>query len=405
MIPRFDARSYEHSDYPTARNFIGGEWVDPTGSHVEPIINPRDGRAMSDVRFSTAGDVAKAVAAATAAQKDWGTWPLRERALVMYKARDLMMRDVEELSWLLSHENGKLYDEAKAEVLKGIECVEFGCSLPNLAAGNQLEVSRGVNCELRYEPLGVVAGVVPFNFPFMVPLWMLPQALVGGNAFLLKPSEQVPLCSLKLASIFGEAGLPPGILNLVQGGREVVEALCDHEGISALAFVGSTRVAKIVYGRAAATGKRALCLGGAKNHLIVVPDADLEVASQNIVASFTGCSGQRCMAASVLVAVGDGCARSSSRRSSVTSRSSTSGCWLFPEFAHAAPIYRQRGASSGIGWRCRAAQRAHRPIFAPLAKKYGCYIQTGSFLEVRSPIMARCRCSMRPCSIGPAWCD
>jgi malonate-semialdehyde dehydrogenase (acetylating)/methylmalonate-semialdehyde dehydrogenase len=224
---------------------------------------------------------------------------------VFYKAREIMLRDLEELTWLCSHENGKIYSEAKAEVLKGIECVEYGCSLPNLASAAKLEVSRGVTCEVVYESLGVVAGVTPFNFPFMVPLWMMPQALVAGNAFILKASEQVPLSALKLAAIFKEAGLPDGVLNLVQGGREAVEALCDHPGIQALSFVGSTRVAKIVYGRAAATGKRVLCLGGAKNHLIVVPDADVELTADNVLASFTGCAGQRCMAASVLVAVGE----------------------------------------------------------------------------------------------------
>jgi malonate-semialdehyde dehydrogenase (acetylating)/methylmalonate-semialdehyde dehydrogenase len=156
-----------------------------------------------------------------------------------------------------------------------------------------------------YEPVGIVAGVTPFNFPLMVPLWMLPQALVGGNAFILKPSEQVPLSCIRLAEMLKEAGLPDGIFNIINGGQEAVEALCDNEDIGALAFVGSTRVAKIVYGRAAQTGKRVLCLGGAKNHLIVVPDADLELTAQNVTASYTGCAGQRCMAASVMVAVGE----------------------------------------------------------------------------------------------------
>lgn len=305
MIPKFEASSYELTPYVDARNLIGGEWIEPRGDRVLEVDNPRHGEPMAKVRMSTAADVDAAVTAARAALEDWKQWPLRERAHVMYRARELMAREVDELSWLLSHENGKIFAEAKAEVEKGIECVEFGCSLPNLAAGNQLEVSRGVSCEVVYAPLGVVAGVVPFNFPFMVPLWMLPQALVGGNAFVLKPSEQVPLCSLRLAQIFEDAGLPKGILNLVQGGQQTVEALCDHPGIEALAFVGSTQVAKLVYGRAAASGKRTLCLGGAKNHLIVVPDADVELTADNVVASYTGCAGQRCMAASVLVAVGD----------------------------------------------------------------------------------------------------
>lgn len=304
-LPRFAATSYDFTEYVPARNWIGGNWreaVGPTAS--QPVPNPRWGRAMSSVPLSGAADVDAAVAAARAALPAWRDLPIRDRAQILYRTREILLRDLVELSWLVSHENGKIYSEAEAEVLKAVECLEFGCSLPNLAAGGGLEVSRGVTCEATYEPLGVVAGVVPFNFPLMVPMWMLPQALAGGNAFILKPSERVPLSTMRLAEIFAEAGLPAGIFSLVQGGREVVEALCDHPGIEALGFVGSTRVARTVYARACAAGKRALCLGGAKNHLILVPDADPDVAVENIVASFTGCAGQRCMAASVLLAVG-----------------------------------------------------------------------------------------------------
>ncbi|MCO4744680.1 MAG: CoA-acylating methylmalonate-semialdehyde dehydrogenase [Proteobacteria bacterium] len=302
---RFSATSYDFTEYVRNDNYINGEWVDAPGRERIDVINPRYGKAMSTVPMCGYEEVDAAVKAAEAAQPAWANQPIRERAYVFYKLRELMHRDVEELTWLVSHENGKTYGESKAEVLKAIECVEYGCSLPNLAAGTQLDVSRGVNCQVVYEAVGVVAGVTPFNFPIMVPLWMIPQALVGGNAFILKPSEQVPLSMIRLAELFAEAGLPNGIFNIVNGGREVVEALCDHPGIDAFAFVGSTRVAKLVYGRAATSGKRALALGGAKNHLIVVPDADLEVTADNVVASFTGCCGQRCMAASVLVAVGD----------------------------------------------------------------------------------------------------
>jgi len=305
MIPNFTATSYDFTEYIPATNFIGGEWCEASGTETLPVINPRWGKAMSSVRLSTAADVDAAAKAAKAAFQDWKQWPIRERAHIAYKARELMLRDFEELSWLVCHENGKVIAQASAEVAKGIECLENGCSLANMGAGEKVEVSRGVDCEVRYEPLGVVAGIAPFNFPFMVPLWMLPQALVGGNAFILKPSEQVPLSSLKLAAIFQEAGLPDGVLNLVNGGREAVEAMCDHPDIKAQGFVGSTTVAKLVYGRACSHCKRALCLGGAKNYLLVVPDADLEVTADNVAASFTGCSGQRCMAAAVLVAIGD----------------------------------------------------------------------------------------------------
>jgi len=306
MIPAFTAKTYDFTEFVPARNFIAGQWVEPRSSKVTlEVLNPRHGKPMSKVGMSGADDVDAAVKAGDAAFKLWRERPIRERAHVLYKLRQLMEANIDELAWLVSHENGKIFSEARAEVEKGIECVEYGCSLPNLAAGNQLEVSRGVACEVTYEPLGVVAGIVPFNFPIMVPLWMLPQALVGGNAFILKPSEQVPLTTLRLAQLFEEAGLPKGVLSIVQGGKEVVEAICDHPGIKAVGFVGSTKVAKMVYGRSSTNGKRALCLGGAKNHLIVVPDADVELTAENVVASFTGCAGQRCMAASVLVAVGD----------------------------------------------------------------------------------------------------
>jgi malonate-semialdehyde dehydrogenase (acetylating) / methylmalonate-semialdehyde dehydrogenase len=305
MHNKFQAKSYAFTPYPSAKNWIGGKWVESSMPDTLDVINPRHGQAMSTVCMSGAADVAAAVEAAKVHLAEWQERPIRERAEVCYNLRDLMHKNIEELTWLVSHENGKTYGESKAEVLKAIECVEYGCSLPNIAAAPQLDVSRGVNCKIVYESLGIVAGVTPFNFPLMVPLWMLPQALVGGNAFILKPSEQVPLSVVRLAEMLQEAGLPDGIFNVVNGGRETVEALCDDEGIDALAFVGSTRVAKIVYGRAAQTGKRVLCLGGAKNHLIVVPDADLELTAQNVLASFTGCAGQRCMAAAVMVAVGD----------------------------------------------------------------------------------------------------
>ncbi len=305
MSTIFSGSSYDFTAYTDAKNWIGGEWVDAQNSDTLDVINPRYGRSMGAAVMSGAEDVAMAVAAAKKALPEWRERPIRERGQVLYNLRQLMHTHIEELTWLVSHENGKTYGEAKAEVLKAIECAEYGCSLPNIAAAPQLEVSRGVECRIVYEPVGIVAGVTPFNFPLMVPLWMLPQALVGGNAFILKPSEQVPLSCIRLAELLQEAGLPDGIFNIINGGQESVEALCDSEDIDALAFVGSTRVAKIVYGRAAQTGKRVLCLGGAKNHLIVVPDADLELTAQNVTASYTGCAGQRCMAASVLVAVGD----------------------------------------------------------------------------------------------------
>jgi malonate-semialdehyde dehydrogenase (acetylating)/methylmalonate-semialdehyde dehydrogenase len=301
----FPTRSYEFTPYVTARNWIGGQWRDAHSGNSIEVVNPRHGKEMGEVVWSDQADIDAAVAAAKAAFPGWKATPLKERVQVMYRLKALMERDLEELTWLLSHENGKDYAQAKGSVLKGIECVEFGCSLENMAAGEQLDVSRGINCSVTHEPVGVCAGVVPFNFPTMVPLWMLPQALVAGNTFVLKPSEQVPFGSMKLAVLFKEAGLPDGVLNIVNGGREAVEGLSDHPDIAALAFVGSTKVARLVYERGAKTGKKMLCLGGAKNHLIVAPDADVELTAATIVASAFGSGGQRCMAASVMLAVGD----------------------------------------------------------------------------------------------------
>jgi malonate-semialdehyde dehydrogenase (acetylating)/methylmalonate-semialdehyde dehydrogenase len=304
MFP-FPARSYEFVPYMDCQNWIGGDWCSATSGDTLDVINPRHGRVMGKVAISGAEDVARAVAAAEAAFPQWRATPLKERAQVFYRLKRLMERDLDELTWLLSHENGKVYGQARGSVLKGIECVEFGASLPNLAQGSQLDVSHGINCEVNHEPLGVCAGIVPFNFPTMVPLWMLPQALVSGNTFVLKPSEQVPYGAMKLASLLREAGLPDGVLNVVNGARTTVEALVDHESVQALAFVGSTKVARIVYARGAQHGKRVLCLGGAKNHLIVAPDADPELTAETVVASSYGCAGQRCMAASVMLAVGN----------------------------------------------------------------------------------------------------
>lgn len=301
----FPTRSYEFTPYVDCMNWIGGEWVPAADGQTINVDNPRHGKTIGQVAWSGAADVARAVEAAEAAQPGWAATPLKERAQVLYRVKQLMEANLDELAWLLSHENGKTIAQARGDVLKGVECVEYGCSIPNLGQGEQLDVSRGINCQITHEPVGVCAGVVPFNFPTMVPLWMLPQALVMGNAFVLKPSEQVPYSAMRLAEIFKEAGLPDGVLNIVNGGKETVEALCDHTGIAALAFVGSTKVARLVYARGAKTGKKVLALGGAKNHLVVVPDAETELTASTLVASSYGCSGQRCMAASVMIAVGD----------------------------------------------------------------------------------------------------
>ena len=289
---------------PTLKNYIGGKPVDPHTNDYLPVTNPATGQEIAKVPLSLSQDVDDAVRAAEAAFPTWSSTPIKERAQIFYRYKALMEKHMQELAALVSEENGKVMSEAKAEVEKAIEVTEFACSMPQLAAGEILEVSRGVECRIDRYPLGVVVSITPFNFPNMVPNWTIPNALVLGNTMILKPSEQIPLSSMRIAELLKEAGLPDGVFNVVHGSQAAVEAICDHPEIRALTFVGSTRVAKIVYARATSRFKRALCLGSAKNHLIVLPDANEEMAASNIAVSMTGCAGQRCMAASAMVAVG-----------------------------------------------------------------------------------------------------
>jgi malonate-semialdehyde dehydrogenase (acetylating)/methylmalonate-semialdehyde dehydrogenase len=290
--------------YPEVMNYVGGSFVAGGHSFLD-VYNPAEGSVISRVPLSSRDDVDRAVEAAKAAFPAWSTLPIKERVQVFYRYRHLLEKNVEELTALVTEENGKVYPEAKAEILKSIELTEFACSLPQITAGEVLEVSRGVECRIEKFPLGVVASIAPFNFPNMVPNWTIPNAIALGNCLILKPSELVPLSANRIAELLREAGLPEGVFQVVHGGKDVVEAICDHSGIEAISFVGSTKVAKLVYRRGTANLKRVLALGGAKNHLIVMPDADTEMTSSNVVASMTGCAGQRCMAASVMVAVSD----------------------------------------------------------------------------------------------------
>lgn len=288
----------------TISNFLNGIPTPSPTTDCLPVTNPSTGERIAWVPLSGADAVDAAVRSARAALPAWSATPIKERTQVFFRYKSLMEKHLKELAALVNEENGKIMSEAAAEVEKSIEVTEFACSMPQLIAGEILEVSKGVECRIDRYPVGVVASITPFNFPNMVPNWTIPNALVLGNTMILKPSEQVPLSSLRIAELLKEAGLPDGVLNIVHGSQTVVEALCDHPGIDALTFVGSTRVAKIVYQRASANLKRAVCLGGAKNHLIVLPDAHEEMAASNIAASMSGCAGQRCMAASAMVAVG-----------------------------------------------------------------------------------------------------
>ncbi|MFQ5629985.1 MAG: CoA-acylating methylmalonate-semialdehyde dehydrogenase, partial [bacterium] len=246
----------------------------------------------------------QAVLAAQTAFSEWVAMPIKERVQVFYCYKFLLEKNLEELAALIVEENGKTLDEARAEVLKAVEVTEFACALPQLLAGELEEVSKGVECRSDRKPLGVVACITPFNFPNMVPNWTIPNALAVGNAMILKPSEQTPLSANRIADLLQQAGLPDGVFNVVHGGKKAVEAICDHLGIEAISFVGSTKVARQVYQRATANLKRALALGGAKNHLVVLPDANVQMTASNVAASMAGCAGQRCMAASAMVAVG-----------------------------------------------------------------------------------------------------
>jgi malonate-semialdehyde dehydrogenase (acetylating)/methylmalonate-semialdehyde dehydrogenase len=290
--------------YPPVRNFVGGRFVDGRGRLLE-VVNPSDGTLLSHVPLSSGAELDLAVRAASSAFPAWAATPIKERVQVFFRYRALLQQRLDELAALISEEHGKVGSEAEAEVLKAIELTEFSCSLPQIVTGEVLEVSRGVECRTDRYPIGVVASIVPFNFPSMVPHWTIPNALALGNCMVLKPSELVPLSAGRIAELLSQAGLPPGVFNVVHGGQDVVEAICDHPELAGVTFVGSTRVAKLVYRRGTGNLKRVLALGGAKNHLFVLPDANPDMTSGNIVASMSGCAGQRCMAASVMLAVSE----------------------------------------------------------------------------------------------------
>jgi len=287
---------------PEVKNFINGEYKRNGQSSLD-ILSPIDGSKISSMPMSGAAELDDAVQAAKNAFLGWSGLTLKERVQVFFKYRTLLEENLDELTQLVSLENGKIYSEAKGEVMKSIELCEFAVSMPQIVTNEIQEVSRGVECKIERKPLGVVACITPFNFPNMVPHWTVPNALVLGNTVILKPSELVPLSAMRMAELLKQAGLPDGVFNVVNGGKELVEAICDHEGIEAVSFVGSTKVAKIVYRRASSNLKRCVALGGAKNHLLVLPDAHTQMTANNVVASMSGCAGQRCMAAAVMVGV------------------------------------------------------------------------------------------------------
>ena len=281
-------------------------WVSSKGSQTLQVPNPATNELLTNVPVSTKEDVNSAVAAAKEAFNKWKKVPVPKRARILFKYHSLLTDNHEELARLIVLENGKAYKEAYGEVQRGIECVEFASGAPTLMMGETLSgIAEEIDSEMFRYPIGVVGGITPFNFPMMVPLWMFPLAIACGNTFILKPSERTPILANRLAELFAEAGSPPGVLNVVHGAHDVVNGLLEHEDIAAISFVGSQPVAKYVYERAAAKGKRVQALSGAKNHHIVMPDADIDKAVQHIISSTFGSAGQRCMACSAVVVVGD----------------------------------------------------------------------------------------------------
>lgn len=297
-------KDFETNETVECKNLLGTSWQAAATARQLEVLSPWTGQAIAKVFVSGKEEVERAVSAARPALGEWSSTPIKERVRPLLRFRDLLTIHGNDIARVASRESGKTVAEALAGLQRGVEVVDFAASLPNMDRGGALEVSRGVTCEYRREPLGVVAGITPFNFPAMVPLWMFPIAVTLGNAFILKPSEKVPLTAMRLGELMLEAGYSPGLFSVVHGDRTTVEALIDHPEVRALGFVGSTPAARAVHTRATALGKRALCLGGAKNQLIVAPDADDALTVKAVVDSFTGCAGQRCMAASVLVLVG-----------------------------------------------------------------------------------------------------
>jgi malonate-semialdehyde dehydrogenase (acetylating)/methylmalonate-semialdehyde dehydrogenase len=289
------------------RLHIGGQWVEAKTDRTEPVYNPSDGSVIARTPFCGAEEVDRAVQAAKAALPGWAETPPVDRARVLFRYVHRLEEHFEELSRMVTREHGKTLAEARGSVRRGIEVVEFACGAPTLLMGDSLEqIAPGIDCDTIRQPVGVCAGITPFNFPAMVPMWMFPVAIACGNTFVLKPSEKVPLTAIRLIELLAEAGLPPGVVNLVHGGAEAVNALCTHPDIAAVSFVGSSPVARHVYQTATAHGKRVQAAGGAKNYMVILPDADPAFTVNALIGSVYGCAGERCMAGSVAVTVEEG---------------------------------------------------------------------------------------------------
>jgi malonate-semialdehyde dehydrogenase (acetylating)/methylmalonate-semialdehyde dehydrogenase len=294
------------SNLDTITHFINGQKADTSSGRYADVFNPAQGSPCARVALGTADDVGAAVAAASAAFPAWANTPPLARARVLFKYLQLCQQHTDEFAAMITREHGKTFDDARGEVARGIEIVEFAVGIPQLLKGEYTDqIARGIDAWAMRQPLGVVAGITPFNFPVMVPMWMFPVALACGNAFILKPSERDPSPSLLHAKLLKEAGLPDGVFNVIQGDKVTVDALLDHPDVQAISFVGSTPIAEYIYARGSAAGKRVQALGGAKNHMVVMPDADMDMTLDALMGAAYGSAGERCMAISVVVAVGD----------------------------------------------------------------------------------------------------
>jgi malonate-semialdehyde dehydrogenase (acetylating)/methylmalonate-semialdehyde dehydrogenase len=290
----------------TLRHWINGASAAGSSGRTGPVFNPATGEQTAEVSLASAADVDAAVAAARAALPGWSAIPPLRRARIMFRFNELILAHEDELAEMITSEHGKTIEDAKGDILRGREVVEFACGIPHLLRGEFTEdVGTGVDAYSIRQHVGVCTGITPFNFPAMIPLWMFPLSIACGNTFILKPSERDPSCPMRLVELAKEAGVPDGVVNLINGDKEAVDALLTHEGIDAVSFVGSTPVARYIYSTAAVHGKRVQALGGAKNHMVVMPDADMDQATDALISAGYGSAGQRCMAVSVAVAVGD----------------------------------------------------------------------------------------------------
>ncbi|HEY6181164.1 MAG TPA: CoA-acylating methylmalonate-semialdehyde dehydrogenase [Terriglobales bacterium] len=287
-------------------NYIGGAWQESKSTTFLDVINPATSEPLAHVALADAGDVSRAVDAAAKAYPAWRRTPPQDRIQYLFRFRELLLKRIDDIARAVTKENGKTLAEAKAEIQRGIENVEVACGIPTLMQGYNLEdVASGIDEIMIRQPLGVTAAITPFNFPAMIPLWFLPYAIATGNTFILKPSERVPLTAMLIFELLHEAGLPAGVVNLVVGAKPAVDAVLHHPDVRAISFVGSTPVAKYIYSEGSAHGKRVQCQGGAKNFVVVMPDADLEMTAKIVSDSAFGCAGQRCLAVSMAVTVGD----------------------------------------------------------------------------------------------------